>query len=257
MPAVYTLGLLAALVTARDAGSWPLSARSKFLIAAFVATFGAWAVFRAVGMQFGNRYVFFMAFFPQVLIAVVAGRILQSLYGESVIQIEAPPLGKRLGAVYLVAFAILLVTAPIVRPNSLRTLWDPREAWTTPLREQIFYHRLESLPQLLGPGDIIMMSDSHDALDVASVTGAKVVAVMFSFTVPDLADRRSAVRQFFSKGTSMQERTTILRRWNANKVLLSGKNLRLEKVMGEAWGAPIFKNTSWILYDTKLKGPVP
>ncbi len=73
MLAVYTLGLIAAIPAVK-------AGRHLFWIVAFVATTGVWIVFHIAGIHFGDRYVFFMAFFPQVIIADAASLAIERVW---------------------------------------------------------------------------------------------------------------------------------------------------------------------------------
>lgn len=243
MPAVYVLGLIAALAMGRDS-------RCRFLATGFVASLGAWAFFRAIGFQFGDRYVFFMAFFPQVLIAIVAAWALKRCLSPS----EAPVLPKRFqrgsGLAYLVALALFLVNAPILQWEARLALSRPADVWSAAPSEQAYYLRYRALPAVLGTADVIMMPDTHTTYDVAAVTGAKVVSVPFGFSVPDFRERQADVAHFFSEDMGMPERIAALRRWKANKVLLTGNTLQRATEMMAMWGAPVFDDGTWMVFDT-------
>lgn len=243
MPAVYMLGLVAALSTYRDAGC-------RFLAAGFIASLAAWALFRMIGFQFGDRYVFFMAFFPQALIAIFATRSLQLLVNTSIAAVLPTRFRRMTAVAYLVALALFLINAPILRWEARLALSRSPDVWTAMPSEQAYYIRYQVLPAILGPADIIMMPVSHDTYDVAAATGAKVVAVPFGFSVPDFRERQADVQRFFSKDTDTHDRVVVLRRWKANKVLLSGESLERVTEMTTALGDPIFNDGKWVIFDT-------
>ncbi len=107
MLAVYALGLVAAIPAIR-------AGRHLFWIVAFLATMGAWAAFRLAGLNYGDRYVFFMAFFPQVMIADAASLAIESVFRKT-------PNGNqkrlaRMGAgIYLAALVAAIIWAPSMR----------------------------------------------------------------------------------------------------------------------------------------------
>ena len=243
IPAVYVLALFALL-------AWP-SRVYAFWIAAFAATFGAWATYRLAGVQYGDRYVFFMAFFAQFIVAdaVVAAsrRVLSS---EAAVRYK----GNRqriLSGAYVLLFLLAFFFSPSLAPNLARQLVNPRAFWTAPSAERAFYTEWEPLRAVLGPTDMVMMAPSPGASnDVPAVTGAAVVAVPFAFAVPDYADRMQSAQRFFAPGASADARIRELKRWNATKVIVS-RSLDLAPEMESLFGPPIWRDETRLVFAVK------
>ncbi len=242
MLAVYALGLVAAIPAIR-------AGRHLFWIVAFLATMGAWAAFRLAGLNYGDRYVFFMAFFPQVMIADAASLAIESVFRKT-------PNGNqkrlaRMGAgIYLAALVAAIIWAPSMRGEWRDLIGEPSRLWHQPVVDKAFYDWLETYHAALKPGDVVMMPYTERvlAMDLAAVTGARMVAVQYSEDVPDFADRKSSVERFFSGGASAETRLGELKRWNANRIVLLGPTLELEPDITALAGKPIYRNPWVIIY---------
>jgi hypothetical protein len=242
MLAVYALGLVAAVQAI-------LAGRHLFLIVAFLATMGAWATFRLAGLNYGDRYVFFMAFFPQVLIADAASLAIERVFRRT-------PDGNqqglaRMGAgIYLAALVAAIIWAPSMHGEWRGLIKSPYLLWRIPAADKVFYNHWEPYRTALKPGDVVMMpyDEGEPAMNLAAVTGARMVAVQFSDDVPDFADRTASVDQFFSRGANAETRLGELRRWHANKIVLVGPTLELEADMEALVGKPLYRDASAIVY---------
>ncbi len=242
MLAVYTLGLVAA-IPAIKAG------RHLFWVVAFVATMGAWATARLAGLNYGDRYIFFMAFFPQVIIADAAALAIERVWRKTP-DGNQKRLARMGSGIYLAALVAAIIWTPIMRGEWMDLIRMPSSLWHMPATDKAFYDWMETYRTALKPGDVVMMSYNERvlAMDLAAVTGARMVAVQFSDDVPDLPVRADSVERFFSSGASAETRLGELRRWQANRILLIGPTLELEPDITALVGKPIYRNPWVIIY---------
>ncbi len=243
MLAVYTLGLVAAIPAIR-------AGRHLFWIVAFIATMGAWAAFRLAGLNYGDRYVFFMAFFPQVLIADAAALAIERVWRKTPHSNQTGI--ARMGAgLYLAALVAAIIWAPSMRGEWRGLIKSPNFLWRFPAADKAFYNHWEPYRAALKPGDVVMMpyDEGEPAMNLAAVTGARMVAVQFSDDVPDFLDRTASVDQFFSRGASAETRLGELRRWHANRIVLVGQALELEPDITALVGEPLYRDDSAIVYS--------
>jgi hypothetical protein len=243
MLGAYTLGLIAA-IQAIKAG------RHLFLIVAFIATTGAWAAFHLGGFDYGDRYVFFMAFFPQVMIADAASRAIDC------VRRKTPSVNQtrfsRIGAgMFLAVLGAAIFLAPSMRGEWNNLMRSPYFLWRLPAAEEVFYKKWDPFRAALRPGDIVMMpyKDFEAAMYIAAVTGARMVAVAYSDDVPDFAVRKASTERFFSRGASAATRLNELKRWHANKIVLVAPALNLEPDMEALFGESIYHNASAIVFS--------
>jgi hypothetical protein len=217
--------------------------RHGFWLAAFAATFLALHVFRALGFDYGNRYAFFQAFYAQAFVAEavgVAAVVLRRDREELPRKLSNSPL-LRSGFVLLgAAVLVLTVTAPVAREESRagRPLLSFRELFDLPPTHDAYYARLGEVGNGLKESDVVMMPVEHAAWDVASITGARVVASLFAYRVPDFPARALAVHRFFAPEADRRWRGEILRRYGVTKVLLTptvrGREAELIPFLGPA-----------------------
>jgi hypothetical protein len=245
MLAVYVLALIASIQAIK-------SGRHLFWIAAFVATTGAWAIFRLADIHFGNRYVFFMAFFPQVMVADAASRAIECVWRKTP-NWDQKRFARMGAGMYLAALIAAIIWAPTMRGEWRNVIRMPYFLWHSPADpEKSFYTKWEPVSAALKPGDVVMMPYYHHqgepAMNLAAVTGARMVAVRFSLPVPDFSDRTASVDRFFSREASAATRLNELKLWHANKIVLFGPALELEPDIEQLAGEPIYRSASAIVY---------
>lgn len=242
-PAVYALGLLAAI-------SAITSRRHMFWIVAFVATTGAWAFSRLAHIDYGDRYVFFMAFFPQIMIADAASLAIERVWRQTYDH-KQQRLAQIIAGTYLVALGITILRAPTMQGQWGDVVRGPAILWRRPATEQAYYDHWEPLRAAIKPGDVVMVPLLLAGYDIAAVTGARTVAVTNTPAVPDIADRTSSVERFFSKEASAETRLSELKRWHANKIVLVGPALKLAPDIEALFGAPLWRNETAIVYSAQ------
>jgi len=249
MAGLYALALPAAVF-------FLLRRRHLFWIASFAATFLGLQAFRALGFDYGNRYAFFQAFFAQAFIAEATGFAVALLLPRTERLPEHLRIGPALRTALLLfggATVLLTATAPAVREESRagRPLLTLRELAALLPTHDVYYGRLGEVGRKLGPADVVMMPVEHAAWDVSAITGARVVASLFAYRVPDYGTRFRDVARFFSAGLSGDERAAILRRYRATKVLLTPKVLDRAGEFGAELGPPVARTETLILFEVK------
>ena len=228
--------------------------RHGFWVAAFAATFFALQVFRALRFDYGNRYAFFQAFFAQAFVAEAVGlaaAVLRRDRDELPGRISTSPL-LRSGFVLLGAAALVLTaTAPAVRQESRvkRPLLSFRKLFELPPTHDAYYGRLAEVGERLKESDVVMMPVEHAAWDVASITGARVVASPFAYRVPDFGARALDVHRFFSVGTDRDRREAILRSYRVTKILLTPTVRDREAGLSALLGPAVARTASLALFE--------
>jgi hypothetical protein len=230
--------------------------RHGFWIAAFAATFLALQVFRALGFEYGNRYAFFQAFFAQAFVAEAVGLAAAALRRdreELPAKLSNSPL-LRSGFVLLGAVALgLTATAPVVREERRdgRPLLSFRELFDLPPTHGAYYARLGEVGNRLKESDVVMMPVEHAAWDVASITGARVVASLFAYRVPDFPARALAVHRFFAPEADRRWREEILRRYGVTKVLLTPTVADRARDLRGFLGPAVARTASFALFEVR------
>lgn len=248
MAGLYALALpAAALFLARR--------RHVFWLAGFAVTFLALQAFRALGMEYGNRYAFFQAFFAQVLVAELVGVGAALLLGREGRLANGFAVAPRLRiAILLFGAATLVLTAmaPVSREERRagRPLLTFRELAALPATHDLYYAHLGEVGRRLGSKDVVLMPIEHAAWDVSSITGAHVVASLFAYRVPDFPVRVLAIHRFFAAGTDRGLREATLRRYGVTKVLLTASVVEREKELAPILGDAIARAPNFVLFGT-------
>ena len=245
MPATYLLAIAALLLSAR------LSVY-RFWIVAFLATFGVMEFLRALGIQLADRYVFFMAFFAQFIVADYAAAALAQFFSAREGHAGAPRKRRVMNGVYLALFAIAFAYAPVLHAP-LRTGILTLRAWREGQSgERIYYGRLEPLRAAIHPDDILMIVPTfEEGFAIPAVTGAKVIAATVMDGVPDGVERTRAVQRFFTAGQKPEARRQDLKRWRATKVVLIAPALNLAGEMEALLGSPVWRDETHIVFSVE------
>jgi hypothetical protein len=99
------------------------------------------------------------------------------------------------------------------------------------------------------------MPIEHVAWNVSSITGARVVASLFAYRVPDYPVRVRDVRRFFSRDAASTERAAILRRYGVTKVLLTASVSDRENDLVPLLGSAIVRAPNLVLFGTSRVVP--
>jgi hypothetical protein len=247
MAGLYALALPVAILFAR-------LRKHLFWIAGFVATFLALQGLRTLGFDYANRYAFFQAFFVQSLVSDAAGLAAAVALGQTERlpeDVTVTPSLRALGAVYLAAILLLTATAPTAREESRqgRPLLSFRELVSRPSTHDAYYAQLGEVGRRLNRSDVVMMPVEHQAWNVAAISGARVVASLFAYRVPDYSVRTRDVARFFSPGTTAAARRDIVARYGVTKILLTPKILDREHELASELGPPIARSHSLVLFE--------
>jgi hypothetical protein len=221
-PLLYLLSIPAFILGARVVARLTL-----FAFAGFFATVAAYLVLRHVSNYF-ERYVFFAAFFPQVVLAGALASVIDketySRFDQKTRKLARFVIAG--GAVVLVVSAAVLVVTATKRDFS-PLLLEPRA------REN-FEKRLETVTRAIHEGDILaacplsihegdILADcplTHDTLHVFSTTGARFVIASSSYKGRDRSSRLRDVDSLFRLETSPNEVDRILLSYGITKLLI-------------------------------------
>src|SRR5262249_38665803 len=122
-----------------------VSPRPRFLLIGFLATLGAFCAFRLLGVAYGDRYVFFMAFFAQVLVAEAAATGFTALLNRKALaQVESysrvpRPVTLLFSLVGIVGLIGSFYAPPFRAARANGTFPYPVELWTRPNAADAFY----------------------------------------------------------------------------------------------------------------------
>ena len=235
-----------------------VSPRPRFLLVGFLATLGAFCAFRLLGIAYGDRYVFFMAFFAQVLVAEAAAIGLTALWNrQALARVEScrrvPRSVALLFALVGIAGLIGSFYAPPFRAARANgTFPYPVELWKRPNAADAFYANYGPLRPYLSKKDIVLVDNSLEGYALATTTGARSVVVVLGFYVPDYTARARDVERFLSTTVNLDERRTILNRYNVSHILLLREdNSNIIDEIKEQFGPPLFEDERLILFSVE------
>lgn len=249
MPNLYLVALPCA--------AWVLSRvrRHRFWVLGFCATYGVLLMWRALGVSFGNRYAFFMAFFAQFYVAEVAALGLVVLTkGRPSLRV-AFQLQKEDRLVVVACLAVALIgvlPSPMLqealREGSIAQLHSPAELLSMPSPHDAYYRRNAELRPYLGPKDIVVAPNTRDVFDIAATTGARFICSPGAIRVVDVWDRMRAASHFFAPRVGRQARLTIAKRYDATKILLPRSLWSELPALSRQFGAPLYRGTNWVVF---------
>jgi hypothetical protein len=220
----------------------------QFWIVAFLATFGAFELLRFLNIGFVGRYVLFMGFFAQFVVADCAAVAMSELFSGKR-QGSGAHHGRVKSGIYFALFAIAFVYSPVLHAplrSGILTVQAWREGKST---ERAYYDRWGPLRTVIRPGEVVMMPSSWDAgLDIPAVTGAKVVAAALMVGVPDSDQRSGSIERFFTPGQTAKVRFQELKRWSATRVVLLAPALDLATEMQALLGTPVWRDETRIIF---------
>jgi hypothetical protein len=241
-------------LVALPCAAWLLTRRRRHLFAliAFAAAFGALLLFRSLGINYGDRYSFFMAFWAHFLVAEAATAGVLALFNRLETAQPPPPtwLDRPAAVALLVAVAVACLPSPMWRLEGGRgvaPLLPPAVLWRMPSTHDLYYGQLAGLDRHLQRGDMVMMPVNRWTFDLAALTGAWVVSSPYAHRVPDYKSRDADILMFLAEGTTPATRLDILNRYCANKVVMAANfpgNAELERMFGE----PIYRDVV-VLFD--------
>jgi hypothetical protein len=236
--------LLWLLLRARRHGFWALG---------FVATLCALRVQQALGIDYGNRYTFFMGFFAQLAVAEVAACL--PLGGHDDVRVSRADRGFA-GLVVIMATvaAFLAPTFRQARQRGVDRLVSPVKLWRAPSAHDAYYARWAGLAAQLQPTDLVLMPISRDAFDLASIKGIHVVCSHNAYAVPGYVDLRRDVDHAFQAQSGAEEVLELATRHGANTLLVPRKQLTLVARTTAALGPPAYQDADYVLYRLKAPG---
>ena len=236
--------LLWLLLRARRHGFWALG---------FVATLCALRAQQALGIDYGNRYTFFMAFFAQFAVAEVAAclplGLLRSAGGQDDLRVTWPDLGfAGLVVVMAITTAALAPTFRQARQRGVDRLVSPLKLWRAPSSHDAYYARWTGLASQLEPTDLVLMPISRDAFDLASITGIHVVCSHNAYGVPGYVQLRRDVDHAFQTASGAADVLALGARFRANKLLVPRRQFSLVARTTAELGRPAYQDADYVLY---------
>ena len=228
--------------------------RGELLFYGFLATGSALILFKAIHLQYGDRYVFFMAFFAQVAVTEVTSIGLIKLTRITMIIDERSLIKLRISTPWLTitAFTLLILfwfigSSALKNRSEINPLWHQRNPANT------YYSKIPELRQVLKHGNIVLIPSTDSLSYVMRVlTGAASVIVPFGFGAPDFDTRINDVNDFFTSNISTTKRYEIIHRYNVSHILLTSDSLYLQDKFKILFGSPIVDTPNMKLFHSTL-----
>jgi hypothetical protein len=249
-PLTYALGL------ACLGYLWWRLRRHGFWTVSLVATLGALGIWHAIDFEFGDRYALFALFPLQFAIAEVMAMGLYLGLGLPA-ALPAPTLRWEKAAV-LAALAVICFSwlpSPMLKIARDSTGWGRLPSAANILRRppqhDAYYQAFAPLTAHLSERDIVVTPVSRAVFDLASVTGASVVAAPNAWTVPDRLARVQAVNEFFAPKTAPAARVAIARRWHVTRVLIPRSHFHLLPVLTQSFGPALYRDDQRVLLSAE------
>lgn len=241
MAVTYVLAVLALLLSGR-------MRFYQFWILAFFATFAVFEILRSLGIAFVARYALFMAFFAQFIVAD-CGAVAFSQIAFPWRNLRRSNFSRAADLLFIAVLGVALLKAPPLHApvrGGILSLHNWIEGQSS---ERAFYAKWDPLRASIHENDVLMIVPSwNDDMDIAAVTGAKVVAAALMVDVPDADERTHSVQRFFQPGQSVAIRLQELKRWHATKVVLIEPVLGLAGEMESLFGKPLWRDSTRIVF---------
>jgi hypothetical protein len=220
--------------------------RHEFWVLGCVATLAALRVWRALDIDYGNRYAFFAMFFAQFIIAEVMTIGLLSL-SRSLVELPAerpfPRLDRLFGVGVVAAALVAWIPSPMMKKVGTDFRW-PTRTRGAPSPYAAYYARVPALRRYLAPSDVVLLMTSRFVFDVASLTGASFISAPYMVRIPDAREREIDVRVFFDPATSPVLREEIAQGRGATKAVLLPYQFGLLDSFEEQYGPPLYKDAN-------------
>jgi hypothetical protein len=229
--------------------------RHAFWLVGMLASASALYVWREVGFSFGYRYSFFVAFFPQFVIAEVMTLGIYALLGP-LTELGARRwswLDRPLAVLVLVGALVAWLPSPMLgaarQTKNYGTLRSPFRILKLPSPLDQYYARFSELRPYLSEADLVLTPVSRDVFDLAAITGAQVISSPNALQVPDRWSRERDVAQFFDPTASPDEREEVVSRHHPTKLVVPADRFSLLDVLIEQYGPPLFRSETYALWD--------
>jgi hypothetical protein len=219
------------------------------LIAGFGVTLAAYGLFRIVSDYF-DRYVFFLAFFPQVLIAAVLTDNIEKLITGRTQKLFDPSLGL-LGRGFIVAFPVafftVLVASAAVRNYSIIGFRSDSRT--------VFENQFPRLVGALSESDIVAECPiTNLTLFLFLKTGARFVLSSSSYRGQSKMARQADLDALFRSG-SVQELNAIIQRYGITKALVHPDCYPLNPFFVERLTELVATEDKWTIYSVAGNTP--
>jgi hypothetical protein len=253
-PLIYAIGL------ACFGYLWLRLRRHGFWFVSLLATLAALGVWHAIDFHFGDRYALFALFPLQLATAEVMAMAVYALLGLPAGLPEAAPRRERqLLWAGLALICLCWLPSPMMavarRDSGWGRLPSPIGIVQRPSQHDLYYESYAALKPHLGERDVVLTPVSRAVFDLASVTGASVVASPNAWSVPDRLARAKAVTDFFNVKTAPGTRAAIARHWGASRVLVPRAQFGLLPGLVQIFGEPLYRDDQQVLLSVPPQGP--
>lgn len=235
---------------------WWRLRRHGFWIVSLVATLGALGIWHLIHFEFGDRYALFALFPLQFATAEVMAIGLYLVLGlPSALPERAFRWEKPAALAALAVICLSWLPSPMLETARQSKTWGRMPSVASilgrPAQHDAYYQALTPLNPHLSEADIVLTPVSRAVFDLASVTGASVVASPNAWSVPDRVARVQAVNEFFAPKTSSSLRLEIARRWHATRVLVPRSHFHLLPVLMQTFGPELYRDDQKVLLSVE------
>ncbi len=237
--ALYVLAAMAAvrLAVARDA-------RVLWLFAVWLSSTIVHFILTKAGIDFGARYIYFMAVPAQWAVALQAAKDIE--------QLRAGRWMPR--AIAGVSLAVVAAGVHHVAHVNLDRMTTPSALLALPKNPAARYVAdLAPFARHLKQRHVAFVGEDSVGMRLVAATGARVVNVRFQAHIKDQALRRRDERNFYSPLATPANRKTLAKRWGATHALLLPAHKAQRDAFVEAFGAPVAEHKGMALFATGVK----
>ena len=213
------------------------------LIAGFAVTLVAYGFLRIIS-DFFERYVFFLAFFPQVLIAAVLADNLEKLITarrQKLSDLSVGVLGRSFIVVFPVAFFAVLIASAAKRSYSVISL--------SPNSRAVFENYFPRLVGAVSQSDIVAACPiTHETLFLFSKTGARFVLPSSSYRGQTRVTRQTDLNALFHDGSSRNSVDAIIQRYGITKTLVRS-DCSVPPLLNSFFPEVVVREGRWTIYS--------
>ena len=218
----------------------------RVLLLWFTGTWLAFLSSSALGLSFGNRFIFFQAFFLHVAIAEIVTLTLRTGLTQGLRKLN------RLVLAMAAVCTIGILASPQIsqaREEGFDQLPSPLKLLTIPSNREVFAQEWAPYKVCIGEGEIVMTPPDLSPAYLATYTRCRSVVGIYAF--PGSEERVGAVELFFDPNAPWPAREETLRRHNVTKVLVPVDQAEHAKDIQKHLGEPLFRGERYLVFPVK------
>ena len=216
----------------------------RVLLLWFAGTWFAFLTSAALDLSFGNRFIFFQAFFLHVAIAEIITLGLRTGMTQGLRKPDRPAL-----AITAVCIVGILASPQIseAREEGFGQLPSPFKLLTMPSNRELFAKEWAPYRSFIGEGDIVMTPPDLSPAYLATYTRSRSVVGIYAF--PGSEARVEAVELFFDPNAPWSAREEVLKRYGVTKVLVPIEQAEHAKDVQKHLGDALFRGDRYLVFS--------